>query len=196
MSIILTEPTTILSRRATMDASDEALFEMELGAPLTPTPQSESPSPQIPDPVITGGFLWWHHKYHSNAPVTCPPRQRQDPRIPDAYPSQALLLHHRKLDNARHERRLYGPAIPAVEQGRSHESECSSFKATESITISSGEKQDNIEAMALRAVESLNPTFLELKSKNEETRLRASYELRNQVIVAARGETFDYLRYT
>jgi len=42
--------------------------------------------------------------------------------------------------------------------------------------------------MAHRAVDALNPTFVELKSKNEETRLRASYDLRSLVIAAHRGE--------
>ena len=42
--------------------------------------------------------------------------------------------------------------------------------------------------MAQRAVDALNPTFAELKSKNEEVRLRASYDLRSLVIAAHRGE--------
>lgn len=42
--------------------------------------------------------------------------------------------------------------------------------------------------MAQRAVDALNPTFAELKSKNEDTRLRASYDLRNLVVVAHRGD--------
>ena len=44
--------------------------------------------------------------------------------------------------------------------------------------------------MAAQAIEALNRTFIELKSKNEETRLRASYDLREQVGSAARGEAF------
>ena len=44
--------------------------------------------------------------------------------------------------------------------------------------------------MAAQAIEALNRTFIELKSKNEETRLRASYALREQVVSAARGEAF------
>lgn len=47
----------------------------------------------------------------------------------------------------------------------------------------------NLKTMAAqRAVDALNPTFGELKSKNEETRLRASYDLRNLVIAAHRGD--------
>ena len=42
--------------------------------------------------------------------------------------------------------------------------------------------------MAAQAIEALNRTFIDLKSKNEETRLRASYDLREQVVSAARGE--------
>lgn len=42
--------------------------------------------------------------------------------------------------------------------------------------------------MAQRAVDVLNPTFVELKSKNEEIRLRASYDLRSLVIAAHRGD--------
>ena len=46
------------------------------------------------------------------------------------------------------------------------------------------------EVMAAQAVEALNRTFIELKSKNEETRLRAACELRELVVSAARGEAF------
>lgn len=45
--------------------------------------------------------------------------------------------------------------------------------------------------MAQRAVDAFNPTFNELKSKNEETRLRASYELRNLVVAAHRGDELE-----
>lgn len=41
--------------------------------------------------------------------------------------------------------------------------------------------------MAQQGVEALNRTFHELKSKNEETRLKASYELRELVSTAVRG---------
>ena len=44
--------------------------------------------------------------------------------------------------------------------------------------------------MAAQAIEALNRTFIELKSKNEETRLRASVDLRELVVSAARGEAF------
>lgn len=43
-------------------------------------------------------------------------------------------------------------------------------------------------AMALQAADALNRTFIELKSKNEDTRLRASYDLHNQVLKASRGK--------
>ncbi len=39
--------------------------------------------------------------------------------------------------------------------------------------------------------EILIATFVELRSKNEETRLRASYELRNQVIAAHQGKRVE-----
>ena len=42
--------------------------------------------------------------------------------------------------------------------------------------------------MALVAEESLNHVFSDLKSKNKETRLRASYELLNHVNIAHRGK--------
>ena len=45
-------------------------------------------------------------------------------------------------------------------------------------------------AMAAQATEALNRTFIDLKSKNEENRLRASYDLRDLVVSAARGEAF------
>lgn len=42
--------------------------------------------------------------------------------------------------------------------------------------------------MAAQAMEALNRIFIELKSKNEDIRLRASYDLRDLVVSAARGE--------
>lgn len=46
--------------------------------------------------------------------------------------------------------------------------------------------------MALRVLDALNPIFSDLKSKNEDIRLRASYELRSQVVTAARGQITEY----
>ena len=46
------------------------------------------------------------------------------------------------------------------------------------------------EVMAAQAMEALNRTFIELKSKNDETRARASYDLRDLVVSAARGKAF------
>jgi FKBP12-rapamycin complex-associated protein len=42
--------------------------------------------------------------------------------------------------------------------------------------------------MAQQGVEALNRTFHELKSKNEDTRLKASYDLRDHVTTASRGK--------
>lgn len=50
--------------------------------------------------------------------------------------------------------------------------------------------QSNPEVMAAQAMEALNRTFIELKSKNDETRARASYDLRDLVVSAARGKAF------
>ena len=50
--------------------------------------------------------------------------------------------------------------------------------------------QPSTKVMATQAMEALNRTFIELKSKDEETRLRASYDLRDLVVSAARGEAF------
>ena len=47
-------------------------------------------------------------------------------------------------------------------------------------------KQPSI--MAAQAMEALNRTFIELKSKNDETRLRASHDLRDLVVSASRGK--------
>lgn len=41
--------------------------------------------------------------------------------------------------------------------------------------------------MASHSADSLNRTFSDLKSKNEDVRLRASYDLYNLVVTAARG---------
>lgn len=48
--------------------------------------------------------------------------------------------------------------------------------------------------MAAQAMEALNRTFAELKSKNDETRLRASHDLRDLVVSAARGRALCLLR--
>ena len=50
--------------------------------------------------------------------------------------------------------------------------------------------QPSADVMAAQAMEAVNRTFIELKSKNEETRLRASYDLRDLVVSAARGGAF------
>ena len=50
-------------------------------------------------------------------------------------------------------------------------------------------RSSNHKVMAAQAVEALNRTFIELKSKNEDTRLRASYDLRDLVVSAARSKT-------
>ena len=46
--------------------------------------------------------------------------------------------------------------------------------------------------MASQSVDSLNRTFSDLKSKNEDLRLRASYDLYNLVATAARGMCQDH----
>ena len=51
---------------------------------------------------------------------------------------------------------------------------------------------DYFTVMASRPVDPLAPTFSELRSRNEETRLRASYDLRNLVITAHRGKRRQY----
>lgn len=50
--------------------------------------------------------------------------------------------------------------------------------------------QSSFTAMAAQAIEALNRTFIELKSKNDETRVRASHDLRDLVVSAARGKAF------
>ena len=49
-------------------------------------------------------------------------------------------------------------------------------------------RSSNHKVMAAQAVEALNRTFIELKSKNEDIRLRASYDLRDLVVSAARSK--------
>lgn len=44
--------------------------------------------------------------------------------------------------------------------------------------------------MALQLSDSLSRTFADLKSKNEDVRLRASYDLQGLVTTAARGKIF------
>ena len=50
-------------------------------------------------------------------------------------------------------------------------------------------RSSNHQVMAAQAVEALNRTFIELKSKNEDIRLRASYDLRDLVVSAVRSKT-------
>ena len=60
------------------------------------------------------------------------------------------------------------------------------------------DNRDNVQStpntMAAQATEALNRTFIELKSKNDETRLRAAHDLRDLVVSAARGRAFCLLR--
>lgn len=55
-------------------------------------------------------------------------------------------------------------------------------------------KQSSPSIMAAQAMEALNRTFIELKSKNDETRLRASHDLRDLVVSASRGKAFCLFR--
>ena len=71
-------------------------------------------------------------------------------------------------------------------QGSSHELE----------SRSPSSQHPSPKSMATQAMETLNRTFIELKSKNEETRLRASYDLRDLVVSAARGELSPYPAYS
>ena len=73
---------------------------------------------------------------------------------------------------------------------RSHESEpcfiCSLHFSRDNLD----KTKPSPKTMAAQAMEALNRTFIELKSKNEETRTRASYDLRDLVASAARGKAF------
>ena len=51
------------------------------------------------------------------------------------------------------------------------------------------QQTSNDNEMALQFTDSLSRTFVELKSRNEEVRLRASYDLQALVHTAARGRT-------
>lgn len=73
-------------------------------------------------------------------------------------------------------------------QDSSHEPECSSPNSLHFIWDHFDNIQSSPMVMAAQAMEALNRTFIELKSKNEETRLRASYDLRELVVSAARGK--------
>ena len=75
-------------------------------------------------------------------------------------------------------------------QGSAHEPEPCSPNSPYFVRDHLDKIQTQPRAMAAQAMEALNRTFIELKSKNEETRLRASYELRDLVVSAARCKTF------
>ena len=75
-------------------------------------------------------------------------------------------------------------------QGSAHEPEPCSPNSPHFIWDNFDKIPTRPRAMAAQAMEALNRTFIELKSKNEETRLRASYELRDLVVSAARCKTF------
>ncbi|KAL6718509.1 phosphatidylinositol kinase-related protein kinase tor1 [Lecanora helva] len=86
-------------------------------------------------------------------------------------------------------------------QGSSQEADPESpeISAAKSVSSSSDEGDEGERdraMMAQRSLEALNPIFLELRSKSEEIRLRASYGLRDQVVVAHRDLPTDkFLEY-
>lgn len=75
-------------------------------------------------------------------------------------------------------------------QDSSHEPECCSPNSLHFVWDHFDKIQPSPHVMAAQAMEALNRTFIELKSKNEDIRLRASYELRDLVVSAARGKAF------
>ena len=70
----------------------------------------------------------------------------------------------------------------------SHEPEPRSLDSLHLVWDHLDKAQSSPEVMATQAMEALNRTFIELKSKNEEIRLRASYDLRDLVVSAAKGK--------
>ena len=75
-------------------------------------------------------------------------------------------------------------------QASSHEPECCSPNSLHFVWDHFDKIQFSPHVMAAQAMEALNRTFIELKSKNEDIRLRASYDLRDLVVSAARGKAF------
>ena len=73
-------------------------------------------------------------------------------------------------------------------QASSHESEPRSADSLQFVWDHLDKAQSTPRVMAAQAIEALNRTFIELKSKNEEIRLRASYDLRDLVVSAAKGK--------
>ena len=77
-------------------------------------------------------------------------------------------------------------ALDSLEQDATEQADPTCSSSSETAKLSPGSKHSS--SMALRPMDALNPVFAELRSKNEETRLRASYDLRDQVIAAHRGK--------
>ena len=78
----------------------------------------------------------------------------------------------------------------AVKQADSEDSPVQAEPCSSEASSADSDDSDGSEAMALQAAETLNRTFLELRSKDNDTRLRASYDLNNQVNIAVRGKAF------
>lgn len=74
------------------------------------------------------------------------------------------------------------------------EPEPSNTNSLHFLLDSLNKKQSSPSIMAAQAMEALNRTFIELKSKNDETRLRASHDLRDLVVAAARGKAIRLFR--
>ena len=73
-------------------------------------------------------------------------------------------------------------------QGSSHELQPRSPDSLYFVWDHLDKAESSPKIMAAQAMEALNRTFIELKSKNEEIRLRASYDLRDLVVSAAKGK--------
>ena len=107
------------------------------------------------------------------------------PALPVATFDTYLFNRHNDLESSQ----PAGGHVLGQPKGSAHEPEHCSPNSPHLIWDHFDKIETRPGVMAAQAMEALNRTFIELKSKNEETRLRASYELRDLVVSAARGKT-------
>lgn len=112
---------------------------------------------------------------------------------PPSTPASTVITSDTYTSNTHNDLELSRPAeghALGEPPGSSHECKPCSPDSLHFVWDHFDKIQSNPKVMAAQAMEALNRAFIELKSKNDESRLRASYDLRDLVVSAARGKSF------
>lgn len=89
-----------------------------------------------------------------------------------------------------HEPPIETTHTPASLHGALYEAQITKVGTTSALDL-------RVRSAQMASSEALNRIFVELRSKNEEIRLKASYDLHSHVSIAARGgSTYSGLRHT